>query len=486
MRFLRQSLSGLFMLALSLGLLAYAGNGVRTAMQERMAEESKTPDRQEREFVASMIAAEARTITPVLTAYGEVQSRRMLEIRAKSSGTLMELSDSFENGGVVDAGDLLAVVDPSGAEFALSRAESELTDAQAEEREAERALTLAKDETAASADQAALREKAFQRQVDLETRGVGTAAAVEAAELAASQARQSVIIARKAEAAAEARLDQAITRIMRAQIAFDEAQKALNDTRIFAKFPGTLSDVTVVEGGLVSVNERLGMVVDGSALEVSFRVSTAQFSRLTDDTGRLLNAPVKVILSTFGEDFEYTGQISRDSAAVGDGQIGRVIFARLDEAPALKPGDFVTVEVEEPALRNVVRLPASSLGSTGDVLILGEGSRLQPVPVSLLRRQGDDVLVRGDGLEGAQVLTDRTPLLGSGVKVVPRLVEPEVTDETAQDLMEITQDRRARLIAFVQTGLDASEEIKARLLGQLQEAQVPTELVERLERRIGG
>ena len=113
-------------------------------------------------------------------------------------------------------------------------AESELTDAQAEEREAERALTLAKDETAASADQAALREKAFQRQVDLETRGVGTAAAVEAAELAASQARQSVIIARKAEAAAEARLDQAITRIMRAQIAFDEAQKALNDSRIFA------------------------------------------------------------------------------------------------------------------------------------------------------------------------------------------------------------------------------------------------------------
>ncbi|MEO0751842.1 MAG: efflux transporter periplasmic adaptor subunit, partial [Pseudomonadota bacterium] len=98
------------MLALSLGLLAYAGQGIVSAFQDRMAEENKAPDRQEREFVASMITAQTGTITPVLTAYGEVQSRRMLEIRAKTSGTLVELSESFENGGMVESGDLLAVV----------------------------------------------------------------------------------------------------------------------------------------------------------------------------------------------------------------------------------------------------------------------------------------------------------------------------------------------------------------------------------------
>lgn len=474
------------MLALSLGLLAYAGQGIVGAFQDRMAEENKAPDRQEREFVASMITAQATTITPVLTAYGEVQSRRMLEIRAKSSGTLMELSDSFENGGLVEAGDLLAVVDPSRAEFALSRAESELTDAKAEQREAERALVLARDESAAAADQAALREKAFKRQVDLEERGVGTAAAVEVTELAASQARQTVIIARKAEAAAEARLDQAQTRITRSQIAFDEATRTLEDTRIYAKFNGTLSEVSVVEGGLVSLNEQLGMVVDGAALEVSFRISTAQYSRLTNADGQLMKAPVTVRLSTFGEDFEYTGRISRDSAAVGAGQIGRLVFATLDAAPALKPGDFVTVEVEEPPLENAIRLPASALGTTGDVLILGTDSRLQPTPVQLLRRQGDDVLVRASSLEGAQVLTVRTPLLGEGVKVRPVLQDPEPTQQDRAEMLEISQEQRARLIAFVRSGLDASEDIKTRLLGQLQEAKVPAELVERLERRIGG
>ena len=486
MRFLRQSLSGLFMLAISLGLIAYAGSGMRIAIQERIAEDQKAPDRREREFVASMTLAEPGTIAPILTAYGEVQSRRMREIRAKSSGTLMELSENFENGGSVATGDLLAVVDPSDAEFALSRAESELIDAQAEKREAQRALALARDERAASVVQADLREKAFQRQVDLEGRGVGTAATVETAELAASQARQSVIIARKAEASAEARLDQANTRITRAEIAFDEATRDLDDTRIYAKFPGTLSDVSVVEGRLVSVNEQLGMIVDGSALEVSFRVSTAQYSRMTDEDGRLMNAPVTVTLSSFGEDFEYTGHVSRASASVGENQIGRLVFAKLDAAPALKPGDFVTVEIEEPPLTQVVRLPASALGSAGDVLILGEDNRLQPVPVTLMRRQGNVVLVRAAALDNVQALTDRTPLLGAGVKVVPFEDTPGFDDAPETDLLEITEDQRERLMAFVRSGLDVSEEIKARLLGQLQEAQVPAELVERLERRIDG
>ncbi len=486
MRFLRQSLSGLFMLALSLGLLAYAGHGMVTAFQDRAAAERDVPERREREFVVPMIMVQPTAVTPILTAYGEVRSRRTLEVRAKSSGTLVELAENFENGGVVKTGDLLAVVDPKDAKFALSRAESELTDAEAEEREAERALMLARDETMAAVDQAALREKAFLRQADLERRGVGTAAAVEAAELAASQARQVVIVARKAEAAAEARLDQAQTRIMRARIAFDEATQNLADTKIFAKFDGTLSDVMVVEGGLVSVNERLGMMVDGSALEVSFRVSTGQYSRLTDADGQLIPAPVKVILSSFGTDLEYEGRISRGSAAVGEGQIGRLIFARLQDAPALKPGDFVTVQIEEPALDRVVRLPSAALGSDGQVMILGAESRLRAVPVALLRRQGDDVLVRAKtrgALSGAQVLMERTPLLGEGVKVQPKMVEPETRNAV---LLDISDDQRARLIAFVQTGLEASDEVKTQLLSQLQERQVPADLVEQLERRIDG
>ncbi|MBZ0122349.1 MAG: efflux transporter periplasmic adaptor subunit, partial [Roseovarius sp.] len=155
MRFLRHSLTGLFLLALTLGLLGFAAQTVIEAVRARMDDSPAIPERQERVLAVRVIEARERTHTPVLTAYGEVQSRRTLEIRAKTAGTLVMLAENFEEGGRVEEGALLARIDPADAEFALSRARTELTDSKAEAREARRALGLARDEVAAAEEQAA-------------------------------------------------------------------------------------------------------------------------------------------------------------------------------------------------------------------------------------------------------------------------------------------------------------------------------------------
>jgi len=208
MRFLRQSLTGLVLVSLTLGLLALAGQVIWTAVDERLSREPRAESRRERVFAVNAIRAEAGVETPVLTAFGEVRSRRTLEIRARTAGTIVQLAQSFVEGGEVRAGQLLARIDPADAQSALDRAESDLADAEADTRDAERRLALARDELAASEDQAALRERALARQRDLAERGVGTAAAVETAELAASQAGGAVLAARQAVAAAEARVEQ--------------------------------------------------------------------------------------------------------------------------------------------------------------------------------------------------------------------------------------------------------------------------------------
>ena len=118
------------------------------------------------------------------------------------------------------------------------------------------------------------------------------------------------------------------------------------------------------------MNGRVAQLVDGDKLEVAFRVSTSQYLRLLDEEGQLIRAPVKVTLDVFGTDLEAEGIISRDSAVVGEGQTGRLVFARLTDPAGMKPGDFVTVSIEEPPLDQVVRLPASALGPDGQVLAL--------------------------------------------------------------------------------------------------------------------
>lgn len=484
MRFLRQSLVGLFLASLTLALLVYAVALIISAVQERMSGDKPAPPAQERVFAVNVVEARSETIAPELQAFGQVQSRRTLELRTAIGGRVIALADSFEEGGAVRAGDVLVQIDPADSQAALDRLQSDLLDAEAEARDAKRLMTLARDDLTAAQDQAALRERAFQRQKDLQDRGVGTAATVEVAELAAAAARQAVLSRRQAVAQAEARIDQAATALARARIALATARRELAETTLTAAFDGTLSDVTLVEGRLVSANEKLALLVDPDALEVAFRVSTAQYARLLDDAGNLLPADVTVSLDVTGADLLAHGRISRDGAIAGEGQSGRMIFARLDAAPGFKPADFVAVTVREPPIDNIARLPASSLDAAHTVLVLGEDDRLESLNVELVRRQGDDVLVRGDGLAGRDVVVGRTPLLGAGIRVRP--VHDEARAEPEQAMLELSDDRRARLVAYVTANERMPDDAKARVIAKLSETQVPAQLVQRIESRIGG
>jgi len=482
MRFLRKSLTGLFLVALTLGLLAYAGVLVREAVQARMNEEPRVRPVRERVFAVNVVPVTFETVAPELRTFGEVQSRRTLELRAATGGSVIDLDEAFVEGGQVEAGQILARIDPANAQSALDRAENDLLDAQAEQREANRAIVLARDEQTAAQDQVELREQALQRQIDLRDRNVGTAAAVETAELALSSAKQAVLTRRQSIATAEARIDQAATRLRRAEIARDEAQRRLDETEIRAQFSGTLSDVSLVAGRLVSPNEKLAQLVDPQSLEVTFRVSTQQYARLLDETGALIKTSVAVSLDVFGTNITATGHLSRDSAAVGEGQTGRLLFASLDAPRGFKPGDFVTVSVQEPELPRVARLPSTALNAAEEVLVVGDDGRLEVHEVRLLRRQGDDVLIRARALEGRQIVAERTPLLGAGIKVKP--IGAVATPEEPA-MVELTDERRAKLRAFVEANSRMPAEAKTRLLGQLENAQVPARVVERLESRMG-
>jgi multidrug efflux pump subunit AcrA (membrane-fusion protein) len=484
MRFLRQSLIGVFLAAVTLGLLAYAGQLIGGAVQERMSDDRKAPPARERVFTVNVVVAEAGTQTPVLQTFGEVQSRRTLELRAAAGGRVIELADAFEDGGVVKAGEVLIRIDPADAQSTLDRAQADLDDAQAEVRDAARAVALARDEQAAAQEQADLRQSAFQRQEDLRERGVGTAAAVETAELAASSARQAVLARRQIVTTGEARIDQAATRLARAEIALAEAQRRFDDTTLVAPFDGTLSATNIVAGRLVSANEKLADLIDPDALEVSFRVSTAQYVRLLDEAGELLTADVSATLDVAGIDLTATGKISRASVTAGVGQTGRLVFAELGKTAGFKPGDFVTVRVQEPALERVVRLPSSAMDASGTVLVLGAEDRLEAIDVTLVRRQGDDILVRAPELSGREVVEARSPLLGAGISVKPLRGDRSVPEAPA--MLELTEERRAKLVAFIEGNQRMPAEAKARVLARLAEPQVPARMVERIEGRMGG
>ncbi len=359
MRFIMRSVTGLALLALTLGLLALAAGEIRTAIAARQAAAVAQPPAAERVYPVNAAPLDPVTARPVLTAYGDLQSARQLELRAATGGTLTELAPGFRDGGRVRAGETLYRIDPADARAVLALAESDLADARAEEADAQASLGISREELAAGERQRGLRAQALTRALDLRGRGVGSEAERETAEIALATAEQIVTGLRLELARAEARIDRAAIARDRAAIARDEAARALAETQEAAPFDGYLTEVAAVPGRLVSENEKLGLLLDPTALEVAFRVSNAEFARLIDADGELLPLEVSASLDVEGIELGVPGLLDRAGASTGVGQTGRLVYARLDtdRLGMLRPGDFLTVRVAEPALADVAVVP---------------------------------------------------------------------------------------------------------------------------------
>ena len=485
MRFLGRGLIGLLLFSLALGLLGLAGNTIKVAVQDRMNQEPRAQKARERTFAVKVVPAEVTSINPTLNAFGEIQSRKTLDLRMAASGQIQELSTNFVEGGSVKSGELLVRLDDSDHQTAVDLAENNLIDAKNEVMEAARNLSFSKEELAAAEEQEKLRLRALTRQKDLVERGVGTAAALENAELSASGATQAVLSRKAAVDQAKNRGAQADTRLVRAELALKDAKRKLEDTKLYAEFSGLLSGVSLVKGGIVSANERLGQLIDPEVLEVSFKISTQQYTRLLNDNGELLKAPVSVALTNTDQGLDADGVIIRDSASVAKGQTGRQVYAKLTKSVGFKPGDFVAVKVQEPTLNWVVKLPSTALDASNNVLLLGEGERLEEAQVKLMRRQGNEVIVRSRDLSGKEIVAQRTPVLGAGIKV--KAIRSGEENEVAEvEMIELTEERRAKLISAIETNGYIPKSVKERIIGQLTQPKVPADVVARIESRMGG
>ncbi|OCX66896.1 hypothetical protein BFP70_03450 [Thioclava sp. SK-1] len=485
MRFLKRSLLGLCLMALTFAILATAAFVMRNAVADRLADAGGPTGGRERVFAANVLALHMQDIAPQLTAYGEVRSTRRQEIRATTGGTLIELALQFQEGAYVTKGTVLARLDPAQARAARDQSQAALQEAQAGLEQAQRSLGITADDLQAAQRQVDLRQRALDRQVSLNDRGLGSAATTEEAELAASSAEQSVLTKRAALSSAQAAYDQGQATLLRAQIDLSEAERILSETQIVAGYDGYLSSVTAVSGGLVSANEMLAELIDPSALEVSFRVSTRQFSRFTDPQGQLVAAPVQVQLDTADGRVHSPARLERVGAAVEEGATGRLLFATMQDPAGFRPGDFVTVILTEPMLPQVARIPARAVNAQDQVLVLAEDTRLREAKVEVLRREGDQVIIRADLPSGTEIVAQRTPLLGEGIKL--RAMRPgQVEAREPEPELELDPARRARLLAFVDQNTRMPEDAKQKLRQELTQTQVSRATVERLESRMGG
>jgi hypothetical protein len=490
MRFIGRSLFGLFLIALTFGLLATSVGLVYTSFQERSAKQGNKRPQKERVFSAHVMEAKASKIQPEIDAFGEIQSKRALDIRIPVGGTIVYLSPNFVEGGKVTKDEILVTTDATDFEDKVTLAKADLDEAKDSEIEAKNALSLAFDDLAAAVKQSDLRNQALKRKEGLTDRGVVTEASLESAALSAASAEQAVLSKRKAILQAQSRLSQNKGTVVRRKLAFANAERKLQNTEVKAEFDGTLSNVSLVSGGIVNNNERVGLLVDPSSLEVKFRISATQFNRLIDTSGNLQAIPTFVKLDVFGTEISASGFVERSSATVGTGLTGRLLFSNLSDGnvSSFRSGDFVAVTLKEPTLNNVLELPSNALSGGNRILTLTDEDRLQEIEVSVLRRNKNNVIIDATNIVGKEIVTNRTALLGAGIKIKPiRPGDPKVNNDKVPEPEKITIDneRRQKMISFIEGNGKIPKTAKKKIIKALNQKEVPLKLINKLESRMG-
>ncbi|MGB3407316.1 MAG: efflux transporter periplasmic adaptor subunit, partial [Jannaschia sp.] len=62
----------------------------------------------------------------------------------------------------------------------------------------------------------------------------------------------------------------------------------------------------------------------------------------------------------------------------------------------------------------------------------------------------------------------------------------DTTANALPEMVALDPERRARIIAFLEANTRIPGEVRARMLTQMQDTQVPAAMVERIESRMGG
>ena len=97
MRFIARSLTGLFLLVLTLALLGAAAIVVGSAVRESMAPGGPARPAEERVVAANLLTLVPAEISPRITAYGKVEARRTLDLRLPQAGTVIWVSDDLRD-----------------------------------------------------------------------------------------------------------------------------------------------------------------------------------------------------------------------------------------------------------------------------------------------------------------------------------------------------------------------------------------------------
>jgi len=342
----------------------------------------------------STITAVAEDIPVINDLPGRIAPTEIAEVRPRVSGLLIERV--FEQGSLVEAGDVLYRIDPAPFQLQVDSARATLSRAQAVQKQAR-----------LEAD----------RQTELRTRRVSSAQQLDNAIAALAQADADVAAARAGLAAAE--LD-------------------LQYTEVKAPISGRIGRALVTEGALVGTTseEPLAIIRQLDPVYADFTQSAKQLRALRADikAGNVSlseDGAAKIRLSfDDGAPYPLSGRLLLQESTV-DSTTGQVTLRAEFPNPDfyLLPGMYVRVQIEQGIRHNAIAVPQQAIqrdtAGRARVYVVKDDMTLELRYVELGAVTGNRWIVENGLAVGEQIVVEGFQKVGPGAKVAPQPWQPK-------------------------------------------------------------
>lgn len=304
---------------------------------------------------------------------GVVRARNQINIVPQVSGRVINVHESFFEGGSFNKDDILFEIEPRDYQLDVKRLDAEVA----------RALTAL--ELAAAESEAA---QAEWKQLNGEDEVPG-------------------LVARKPQ------LNEAKANLQAALALLEDANLNLERTKYALPFSGRVISSNVSIGQYVMAGQSYGVVFDSGSLEVSASLVDQQLEWLLD--AEVLD--INISVTFMGKRQHFPGQLKRAASSLDVGtRFATVYFSFKDEVTELLPGVFAEITIKGTEMQGVTLIPASALQSQGLVWRVATGQVLEMWTPQIVHVDDDVIAVTGLDIE-AEIVTSRISGATNGMQI---------------------------------------------------------------------
>ena len=387
---------------LPIGIIAGGGIAAAGLIAARSDVQTRPPDTPAP--LIRTIKVQPESIQLKVLAQGTVAARTESDLIAQVNGEVIEVAPAFAMGGFFRRGDTLARIDPRDYELALTTARVQVAQAR---------LQLVREQ-----EESRIAREEWDR---------------------TGEGQPTSLVLR------EPQLDQAEAALEAAQAQIDRANLNLERTRIRAPFDGRVRTKRIDVGQVVGPGVPLGRIYAVDYAEIELPIPDRQLAFLNLDlsfnnSGEIENGPIVDLLANFaGSQRTWRGKVVRVGGEINPTTRMVHLVARVDDPYGIQDqeqshtfplivGLFVEADIFGKRAHDVFLLPRSALRGSDQILVVEDG-RLYFRRITVLRAEGDRIVVSAGLKPGERVCVSPLAAVVNGMRIRISDDRPAISDE---------------------------------------------------------